>query len=70
MTALEILRRVTKPATDAQVADIVRARYGALGRENISNDDPLLVERAVRVVKQANTTRVLPPTKNIKTGLG
>jgi hypothetical protein len=42
---LQILRQVTKPMTEAKVAEVVRARYGVV-RENVSRDDTAVVLRA------------------------
>ena len=57
MTPFEILCSVTKPTTEAEVLEILRVRYGGIGRENVNNDDPLLVERAIRIVQQANLAK-------------
>lgn len=46
MSAIDILRRVTKPQTDAQAVEAVVKRYGTSVRENVSNDDPVAVRRA------------------------
>jgi len=57
MSAIDILRRVTKPTSDAKVVASVRARYGSALRENASNDDQRLVVRARKLVQEANVTR-------------
>lgn len=44
MSSFEILRRVTKPTTDAKVMEYARARYGAI-RDTIGSDDPVIAER-------------------------
>jgi|GEM_PF-2603351 len=53
MSALSILRRVTKPMTDAESVAMVETRYGAAGRENITTDDPVSARRAARVKADA-----------------
>lgn len=51
MKALDILRQVTKPMTDAQAKTVVRARYGAV-RENASRDDPVSVRQAEKALER------------------
>lgn len=45
MSALDILRRITRPMTPEESEAMVRALYG-VGRENVGNDDPVAVQRA------------------------
>lgn len=47
MSALDILRRVTKPMSDAEAENLAHAK-GA-GRENASSDDPVSVRRAAEL---------------------
>lgn len=44
MSSFEILRRVTKPTTDAKVMEYVRTRYGVL-RDTIGSDAPATEKR-------------------------
>lgn len=46
MNAIDILRRVTKPKTDAQAMEALVKRYGSSVRENVSSDDPAALFRA------------------------
>ncbi|KQV52860.1 hypothetical protein ASC95_08660 [Pelomonas sp. Root1217] len=58
MSALDILRRITKPMTDAESVAMVRTQYG-VGRENVSNGDLVAVQRAREVLARRtgkNTT--------------
>jgi hypothetical protein len=58
MTNLERLRSLTKPMTNAQVEAGLLARFGSLGRENISSDDLALIARADRLVAKATSKQV------------
>ena len=62
MNAQSILRRVTKPMTDAESAAMVLTRYGTAGRENVSSDDPVSAQRAAKVMANAKQ-RSKPATK-------
>jgi len=64
MSALDILRRITKPMTDAESVAMVRAKYG-VGRENVSSGDVVAVERAREVFarRKAKNTAVANAVK-------
>jgi hypothetical protein len=64
MNTLERLRSLTKPMTNAQVEAGLLARFGSLGRENVSSDDPILAARADRLVAKANSQQA--PVRRIE----
>lgn len=53
MNPIDILRRVTQPMTDAESEAMIRAKYG-VGKENVSNDDPMSIQRASQLVARSN----------------
>lgn len=67
MSALSILRRVTKPMTDAESVAMVETSYGAAGRENVTTDDPVSARRAAKVKANAKQ-RSRPELKRIVSG--
>lgn len=56
MNPIDILRRVTKPKTSAQAVEDIVKRYGALLRENVSNDDQVAVRRAAKLRPRRKST--------------
>lgn len=46
MKAIDILRRVTNPQTDAQAVEAIAKRLGSSARENVSSDDLVTLRRA------------------------
>lgn len=63
MSSFEILRRVTKPTTDAKVMEYARARYGAI-RDTIGSDDPVTAERIAATSRRIAAKRVEAGSKS------
>ncbi len=56
-TALDILRKATKPKSQQEVDDFLTRRHGAVCRENASADLSALDERARRMLATLNQNK-------------